>query len=143
MTYPDSKDLPRLAGSVGSILGASSVNPSHLPRTPRRGGAAQRSWGLGSWGLLVSLVSLVTLAGCGRPATEQECEEIVDRIARLAATSQGSERAEVVEQLVQEAKEKARKDKTMELCVGNRVTESAMTCVRQATTAENVKKCFQ
>jgi hypothetical protein len=82
------------------------------------------------------------LLGCGRPVTEQECSEIVGRIAELElkqapATGSAQIAAEV------KATQAAFHDEAMKDCVGKRVTEGALTCVRNATTAKQiVEECF-
>lgn len=89
----------------------------------------------------IFLLLLVPLS-CGRPVTEAECEEIVGRIAELelesTQTVSGAElQAEV------EATKRAFKDEAMRDCVGKRVTEDALACVRSATTASQiVQECF-
>jgi hypothetical protein len=81
---------------------------------------------------------LVALAGCGRPATQQECDEIVGRIAELSLRegSAPSDKGEVQKQ-VQETKQAFQK-KTKEECVGKRITTRALGCVRNAKTAEEI-----
>lgn len=80
---------------------------------------------------------MFTLAACGRPATEAECDEIVARITELElGESKVSDKAEVEKQ-VAETKQ-AFKAKTKEQCVGKRVTERALACVRAAKTAEEI-----
>ena len=49
-------------------------------------------------------VAVVLLAGCGHPATEKECEEIVERVAKLELQSANAN-AETVAEEVKIAKE--------------------------------------
>jgi hypothetical protein len=88
------------------------------------------------------LGTLLWLGGCGHRATEKECEEIVERVARLEL-----ERAKVgPEMLASElkiAKESFRKDMGRR-CVGRRVTEEAMSCVRSAKSSQEIEEvCFR
>jgi len=86
---------------------------------------------------LVLVAAPFVLAACGRPATEAECDEIVERITELElAGSKVSDKAEVEKQ-VSETKQ-AFKAKTREQCVGKRVTERALSCVRGAKTADQI-----
>ena len=94
------------------------------------------AWLVGVWALFVGL------GGCGRPATKAECEEIVERMARLQIESTRPARPETIQVEVEQTKAKLH-DKTMEYCVGKRVTNRAMECVRKATTAEAVELCFR
>jgi hypothetical protein len=85
---------------------------------------------------------LLSLAGCGHRATVKECEEIVERVARLEL-----ERAKVGPAMLASelkiAKESFRKDMGRR-CVGRRVTEQAMSCVRSAKSSQEIEDvCFR
>jgi hypothetical protein len=89
------------------------------------------------WPLLAA-----ALVGCGHPATVEECEFIVERIVELELRQRNRGSPEVVRQEVDKTKEAVR-ESTMRQCVGKRVTEAAMDCVRNARTArEIVNDCF-
>ncbi len=83
------------------------------------------------------------VCGCGRPATVQECEEIANRVATLefetaskSATPPRPEQVQVIRARVHDA--------MMKGCVGKRITERAMQCVRRAKNADAVQKdCFE
>lgn len=86
----------------------------------------------------VCLVCLCCLAACGRPATQQECDEIVGRIAELSLReASGPSDQDEVKKQVQETKEAFQK-KTKQECVGKRITSRALACVRKAKTAEEI-----
>jgi hypothetical protein len=92
-----------------------------------------------SLGLLLT-VSAIT--GCGHRATVKECEEIVERVARLEL-----ERAKVGPAILASelkvAKESFKKDMGRR-CVGRRVTEAAMSCVRSAKSSHEIEEvCFR
>ncbi len=82
--------------------------------------------------------------GCGHPATEQECQEIADRVAELELKSSpvGRDPDTAKEQL-----ERTRswvKESQLKSCVGRRITDRAMACVRAAKTAEEITDgCFR
>lgn len=83
-----------------------------------------------------------TTVGCGRPATKAECEEILERVAKLELEKTAGVPAEDVDRHVAETKE-AMQERIMKLCVGKRITDSALRCVERATTAkEIVEECF-
>ena len=88
------------------------------------------------------ILTALFLAACGRPATDAECDEIVTRITQLElGESKVSDQAEVQKQV--EETRQAFKAKTKEQCVGKRVTDSALRCVRNAKTAEEiVQECL-
>lgn len=87
----------------------------------------------GIWAGLFSL-------GCGRPATEAECTEIVVRVTELELKARGASAADALD--VQQTQDALRAS-TLRDCVGKRISDDAMTCVRQATTAQQiVDECF-
>lgn len=85
---------------------------------------------------------LVLCVACGHPASVAECDEIVDRIARLELEKRYPDNKDAVEQEV-EATKQSLKDSTMKDCVGKRITASAMECVRTAKSSkEIIDDCF-
>lgn len=91
---------------------------------------ASLTFGLGLLGAL--------LAACGRPATEADCKLIVDRIAETELAKQNvtdpvtvaKRKDEVVTRLDPEL---------MKSCVGKRITDKAIACVKQAKTPEEIQ----
>ena len=77
------------------------------------------------------------LAGCGRPATQAECDEIVGRIAELELRESGPAASADVQKQVAETKA-AFQAKSKRECVGRRITSRALGCVRSAKTAEEI-----
>jgi hypothetical protein len=88
------------------------------------------------------LVALASLAGCGKPATVEECEEIVERIARLKLQEKRpNDEKYILEEI--DATKKALNDTTLKHCVGRRITDDAKRCMREAKTSkEIVEECF-
>jgi hypothetical protein len=81
-----------------------------------------------------------SVAGCGRKATVEDCEQIVRRIAELEL--QGVVPQEELGSEVQEAQQSFR-ERTLADCVGRRITERSMACVAKAKTASAViDECF-
>jgi hypothetical protein len=93
---------------------------------------------------LVLLCCAVALTACGHPATQKECEEIAERVAllELKQSAVGQDAATVKEEVAKTrawARETSLKD-----CVGKRITDRAMACVREAKEArEIVDGCFK
>lgn len=95
-----------------------------------------------SWQFVPAAFALFLLPACGRPATEAECDEIVGRIAELELKEAKSADPADVQRQVTETKE-AFRSKMKTQCVGKRVTDYALRCVRNAKTAEEiVQKCL-
>lgn len=85
---------------------------------------------------------MVVVAGCGHPATEKDCDEIVTRIARLELQKQHPHDAKAVEKGIESTKKSLRQT-TMKDCVGKRITDGAMRCVRNAKTSDEIiNHCF-
>jgi len=94
--------------------------------------------------LLLAPLTLVAIVACGHPASEQECQEIVERIATLELEKAGgaTDPKSVAEQI--DATKKALASNTLKDCVGKRITERAMQCVRTAkTSSQIVDDCFR
>ena len=86
------------------------------------------------------LAALVVLSGCGHPASPAECEQIVERIARLELEKRGLDPKAVADEI--ESTKQAMRDRTMKECVGRRITEKALRCVHDAKRSEQVEECF-
>lgn len=90
----------------------------------------------------IGLLFVLTLAGCGRPATEAECNEIVTRVATLEYQSASKSTTAVDAAQIETIRARV-KGSMLKSCVGKRITENALKCVRQAKTAKEVQnKCF-
>lgn len=93
----------------------------------------------GAWPVLLLMLALGASA-CGRKATVEDCERIVQRIAEL-------ELVDVVpkEELGAEVEEaqKSFRERALADCVGRRITEKSLACVGAARTTEAViDDCF-
>lgn len=86
---------------------------------------------------LMPALALALSMACGRPATEAECGEIVARIAELELRSTpGADPAEIEKQVAETKKEFV--GKAQRECVGRRISDGALRCVRNAKTAEEI-----
>ncbi len=94
--------------------------------------------------LLSAALPGVLALGCGHPATEQECQEIADRVTELElkASPVGRDADTAKEQL-----ERTRswvKESQLKGCVGRRITDKAMACVRTPAKSEEITDaCFR
>jgi hypothetical protein len=87
-------------------------------------------------------ILVATTVGCGHPASERECEQIVERIALLELERIDAGQSVVAEE-VKIAKESFRKEMRQK-CIGRRVTNAAMECVRTAKTSRQIEdECFR
>lgn len=85
----------------------------------------------------LTVLSLLSMH-CGHPATEKECEEIVDKIVELELRAQNVKDEATIAQRKIDARA-ARGKELLAQCQGRKVTEAAMTCVRNATTYEQIE----
>jgi hypothetical protein len=92
--------------------------------------AAGRPW----W---FALAGSFALAACGQPATEAQCNEIVERIARLEIEAREVKPVDL-EGAVKAQTEKPEVRALMKDCVGKRITAEAMQCIRNAKTSRAI-----
>ena len=93
------------------------------------------------WGGRVTFSLLFSGAvACGHPASEAECQTIVERIVDLELPSPKSDRSERDRQTAQREPRRGRRRAFQMLvgCIGKHVTDKAMACVRAAGTAAEI-----
>jgi hypothetical protein len=92
--------------------------------------------------LMTALSLSFLVMACGRPATEEECKEILRRTAELEMKGRLGNKELIKSELA--AIEKSMRPQMMKKCVGKRITDEAMACVREAKTADEVSsECFR
>ncbi|MFO0678297.1 MAG: hypothetical protein U0169_17300 [Polyangiaceae bacterium] len=81
------------------------------------------------------------MTGCGRSATDADCELIIDRNveAQMKAMNVGDPAAIAKRQ----AELKAQMKSELKDCVGRRVTDRMMSCVKTAETPEAIDSCLR
>ena len=88
------------------------------------------------------LVLALGFCACGRPASVQECEEIANRVAILEFEAAAKSTAPPKPEQVQVIRARVH-DAMLKGCVGKRITERALQCMRKAKTADAIQKdCF-
>jgi F420-dependent methylenetetrahydromethanopterin dehydrogenase len=92
--------------------------------------------------LVPTLALLLAATACGHKATEADCRLIVDRSIEVQLDVQGitdpAARAKEKETL-----EKKAGDVDIKGCLGRRVTEGMLLCVKSAKTPDQVTACLQ
>lgn len=87
-------------------------------------------------------ILLLLFSSCGRPATLQECEEIANRVATLEYEAASKSKSPPPPDQIQTIRARVH-DAMMKGCVGKRITQRAIQCVRNAKTADTIQKdCF-
>lgn len=84
---------------------------------------------------------LLCLAGCGRKATRADCEAVVDKNVEVKLNADGVTDPPLVAKRKDELRESLKDD--IDKCVGKRVTDGMMACVKNAETAEQIDKCLR
>jgi hypothetical protein len=84
------------------------------------------------------------LSACGHRASAEECQEIAERVAELElAASPFAGDAETKKAQLEKTRAWVKQSQLKD-CVGRRITEGAMQCVRSAkTAAEITDTCFR
>jgi hypothetical protein len=92
-----------------------------------------------SVGSLGIIALAATVSGCGRKATTEDCDFIVDRYVEVELKALRVSDPKVIEQ----RKADMRKDLRDELktCPGKRVTDSMLACVKAAESNAELDKC--
>jgi hypothetical protein len=94
----------------------------------------------------VLVVSMATLtlalaAGCGHPATREECAVILDKSAELKLREQELDSAAVFDERLKSFKE-TRGEELLQKCIGRTITKSAIECVQRADSQSAVDRCL-
>jgi len=92
--------------------------------------------------VVAALVSLgVVLGGCGRRATEADCQLIVDKSVEL----QMKEMEKTDPVAIQKRQDALRHELEPEMkeCVGRRITDKMMACVRAAQQSADLETCVK
>jgi hypothetical protein len=82
------------------------------------------------------------VVACGHPASKQECEEIFQRSAEIALKSKNVTDPAAIERYVAEARA-AKGQEMLDQCVGKRITNKALQCVRNAETSIELDRCLE
>ena len=84
---------------------------------------------------------VLVLWACGRPATREDCELIIDRNVELQMKQMQITDPALVEK--RKAEIRATMSDQLKGCVGKRVTDKTMTCVKTAASAEEIDQCLR
>jgi hypothetical protein len=90
---------------------------------------------------LLALFIVAALAGCGRKATRADCEAVVDKNVEVKLKAEGVVDPALVDKRKAELRASLKDD--IDRCVGKRVTDGMLTCVKGAETAEQIDKCLR
>jgi hypothetical protein len=91
--------------------------------------------------VVLSLLCVAPLLGCGRKATRADCELFVDHNVEVQLRRQGT----LDPALIEQEKAKTRNDFKAKIdeCIGKRVTDGMVACVKAAETTDQIDKCLR
>jgi hypothetical protein len=102
-----------------------------------------KSYGRGRRRTLAAVVALplvlLLAQGCGRRATEADCDLIVDRYVEIQLKTMNINDPATIEKQKTEQRT-AMKDELHD-CIGKRVTDGMLACVKKAQTNDEIDKC--
>jgi hypothetical protein len=87
------------------------------------------------------LLGAAVVCGCGRKATREDCETIVDRNVEVRLKADGETDPVRIASRKKELREQLAED--IDRCVGKRVTDGMMSCVKTADKPEQIDKCLR
>jgi hypothetical protein len=126
-----------LPPAPGSAIRHGRMPVSASPR-PRRDGGKPRGTGAGA----LAALALLVLAGCGHPASVEECNTIIEKSAELELRAQNVTDPAVIAQRT-DAVKSARGKELLGRCVGKRITNRALGCVEHAGSPKDVDRCLE
>jgi hypothetical protein len=86
-------------------------------------------------------LALIILGGCGRKATEADCQLIVDQNVSVQMKALNITDPAAIAKKQDELKLELSGD--MKDCVGRRVSDSMMACVKGAQTTDEIQRCLR
>ena len=90
---------------------------------------------------LVSLAVACSLAGCGRRATEADCQLIVDKSVELQMKEMSETDAATIAE--RETHIRSELDEQIQSCQSRRVTDRTIACVKAATATQELDRCLR
>ena len=92
--------------------------------------------------MLLAGLSLPFGSGCGHRATIEDCDLILARYAELVARGNDSAATPEITRDIEEARVKFSESNRKE-CLGNRITDEVLACVRSASNVDGLNRCFE
>ena len=89
--------------------------------------------------VLIGFLGL-TQSGCGRKATEADCDLIIDRNTEVAMKAINITDPNAITK--KQAQIRADMKEELKDCVGRRISDTIINCVRAAQTTDEINKCM-
>jgi hypothetical protein len=81
-------------------------------------------------------------AGCGHPATRDECDQLLAKSAEIELRGQNVSDPKLIAERTAAARATPKGLEFSTQCLGKRITASALECVRKSTTAAEFDRCL-
>ena len=94
------------------------------------------------WATLTAAPLALALTGCGHPATREECSELFSKSAEIELRGQNITDPKTIAERTESARATPKLREFIDQCMGKRVTDRALSCVRKATSAEQFDRCL-
>jgi hypothetical protein len=121
------------------MLAVAPARPGGHGPAPMRSSSRPRSL----WWCAALAALGASLTGCGHPATREECDQLLTKIAEIELRSgQNVSDPKTIEERTSAARAMPKGVEFTSQCVGKRITTSALECVRKATTPEQFDRCL-
>jgi hypothetical protein len=91
--------------------------------------------------LLLALATVLS-AGCGHPATREECDELAAKNAEIELHGQHITDPKTIAERIAAWRATPKGSEFASQCLGKRITKRALDCVRKATTADQFDHCL-
>jgi hypothetical protein len=92
-------------------------------------------------GIVLATTASIGGLGCGRRATQADCQLIVDKSVELQAKETSETDPAVIAE--REKRIRAALEGDIHECESRRVTDKTMACVQAATTAQELEQCLR
>jgi hypothetical protein len=89
----------------------------------------------------LAFVASALVAGCGRRATQADCQLIVDKAVELQMNEMSFGDASEIQR--RERQIRGELEDEIKSCEGRHVTERTLACVRAATTSQGLDACLR
>ena len=140
----DTEGAVAVARQRGVVARLADATPSSLPFVsvpaktcyPWRVVPSSIAWSAAATALLAG-----TMTGCGRRATQLDCQLIVDKSVELELRQTKQTSAEAIEKREEQVRGELKDE--IKSCEGRRVTDQAMACVHAATTTQELDACLR
>lgn len=89
----------------------------------------------------IAFAMMLALLGCGRKATLEDCQMVVDRNVEVEMKRQKVTDSAQIDKRKTEIRKEL--EPLVKECVGKRVTDSMMKCVKNADTSAAIDECMR